>query len=166
MSCTCSGNRSLQCRRFHRARANGFNRESAMLKLPKRGGNGASQGEGGGGGEKEEKIFIFIFYFFLPLPLPPLLFLPSHLPSGLILLLSPIFLCHRIKDGGFIVAIRLTSFHPPKISLHCRLGKSLSKSISRSAALVFREKGVSRQHTTFTSCQNVACFSKCSFSSR
>ena len=60
--------RSLQCRRFHRARANGFNRESAML----------------------------------------------------ILLLSPIFLCHRIKDGGFIVAIRLTSFHP-KIRLHCRL---------------------------------------------
>ena len=46
---------SLQCRRFQRARANGFNRESAMLKLPKRGGNGASQGEGGGGGEKEEK---------------------------------------------------------------------------------------------------------------
>ena len=26
-----------------------------MLKLPKRGGNGASQGDGGGGGEKEEK---------------------------------------------------------------------------------------------------------------
>ena len=26
-----------------------------MLKLPKRGGNGAGQGEGGGGGEKEEK---------------------------------------------------------------------------------------------------------------
>ena len=45
----------------------------------------------------------------------------SHLPSGLILLLSPIFLCHRIKDGGFIVAIRLTSFRPPKIRLHCRL---------------------------------------------
>ena len=43
------------------------------------------------------------------------------LPSGLILLLSPIFLCHRIKDGGFIVAIRLTSFRPPKIRLHCRL---------------------------------------------
>ena len=47
----------------------------------------------------------------------------SHLPSGLILLLSPIFLCHRIKDGGFIVAIRLTSFRPPKIRLHCRLRK-------------------------------------------
>ena len=30
---------SLQCSRFHLARANGFNRESAMLKLPKRGGN-------------------------------------------------------------------------------------------------------------------------------
>ena len=41
--------------------------------------------------------------------------------KGLILLLSPIFLCHRIKDGGFIVAIRLTSFRPPKIRLHCRL---------------------------------------------
>ena len=81
---------SLQCRRLHRARANGFNPESAM---------------------------------FPPLPLPPLLFLPSHLPSGLILLLSPIFLCHRIKDGGFILAIRLTSFRPPKIRLHCRLKK-------------------------------------------
>ena len=46
-------NYSLQCRHFHRARANGFDRESAMLKLLKRGGNGASQGEGGG--EKEEK---------------------------------------------------------------------------------------------------------------
>ena len=46
---------SLQCRRFHRARANGFNRESAMLKLPKRGGNGASQGERGRGrGERRE----------------------------------------------------------------------------------------------------------------
>ena len=62
---------SLQCRRFYRARANGFNRESAMLKLPKRGGNG--------------------------------------------------FLCHRIKDGGFIVVIRLTSFRPRKTRLHCRL---------------------------------------------
>ena len=37
-----SNETSLQCRRFHRARANGFNRESAMLKLPKRGGNGVS----------------------------------------------------------------------------------------------------------------------------
>ena len=36
-------------------------------------------------------------------------------------LIAPIFLCHRIKDGGFIVAIRLTSFRPPKIRLHCRL---------------------------------------------
>ena len=46
---------SLQCRRFRRARANGFNRESAMLKLPKRGGNGASQGERGRGrGERRE----------------------------------------------------------------------------------------------------------------
>ena len=36
-------------------RANGFNRESAILKLPKRGGNEASQEEGGGAEEKEEK---------------------------------------------------------------------------------------------------------------
>ena len=46
---------SLQCRHFHWAHANGFNRESFMLKLPKGGGNGVSQGEGGGGREKEEK---------------------------------------------------------------------------------------------------------------
>ena len=46
---------NLQCRRFHRARVNGFNRQSAMLKLLKRGGNGVSQGEGRGGGEKGEE---------------------------------------------------------------------------------------------------------------
>ena len=34
---------------------NGFNRESAMMKLPKRGGNGTSQGEGGGGRRKKRK---------------------------------------------------------------------------------------------------------------
>ena len=36
--------------------ANVFARESAMLKLPKRGGNGASQRERGEGGKREEKI--------------------------------------------------------------------------------------------------------------
>ena len=77
MSCTCSRNRSLQCRRFHRARANGFNRESAMLKLPKRGRNGASQGEGGGGGEKEEKTI-----FFLPSPSPLFFFCPHTYRKG------------------------------------------------------------------------------------
>ena len=45
----------------------------------------------------------------------------SSIWLGLLFLLSPIFLCHRIKDGGFIVAIRLTSFRPPKIRLHWRL---------------------------------------------
>ena len=35
---------------------NVFARESAMLKLPKRGGNRASQREWGGGGEREEKM--------------------------------------------------------------------------------------------------------------
>ena len=34
---------------------NGINRESATLKLPKRGGNGTSQGEGGGAGRKKRK---------------------------------------------------------------------------------------------------------------
>ena len=36
--------------------ANVFARESAILKLPKRGGNGASQRERGGSGKREEKI--------------------------------------------------------------------------------------------------------------
>ena len=36
--------------------ANVFARESAMLKLPRRGGTGASQRERGGGGKREEKI--------------------------------------------------------------------------------------------------------------
>ena len=53
--------------------------------------------------------------------LPALLFSPSHLPKGSLFLLSPIFLCHKIKDGGFIVSIRLISFRSPKIRLHCRL---------------------------------------------
>ena len=75
---SCHSKRSLQCRRFHRVRANGFNRESAILFL-----------------------------------------------------LSPIFLRHKIKDGGFIVAIRLTSFRPPKIRLHCRLLKALHSAIYR-----------------------------------
>ena len=57
-------------------RTNVFARESAMLKLPKRGGNDASQ--------------------------------------GLLFLLCPIFLCHKIKDFA----------RPPKIGLHCRLGAS------------------------------------------
>ena len=53
-------------------RANVFARESAMLKLPKRGGSGASQRERGGGGERE-------YFFFSPLPPTPS-FAPSHLP--------------------------------------------------------------------------------------
>ena len=47
-----------------------------MLKLPKRGGNGASQGEGGGGGEKEEKTF------FLPFPSPLFFFCPHTYRKG------------------------------------------------------------------------------------
>ena len=47
-----------------------------MLKLPKRGGNGASQGEGGKGGEKEEK------YFFLPSPSPLFFFCPHTYRKG------------------------------------------------------------------------------------
>ena len=40
-------------------------------------------------------------YFFSPLPLPPFLLSPSHLPLGLLFLLSPIVHCHKIKDGGY-----------------------------------------------------------------
>ena len=39
--------------------ANVFARESAMLKLQKRGGNGASQRERGGGGKREKKKITF-----------------------------------------------------------------------------------------------------------
>ena len=38
---------------------------------------------------------------FSPFPLPPFLLSPSHLPLGLLFLLSPIFHCHKIKDGGY-----------------------------------------------------------------
>ena len=68
------------------------------LKLPKRGGNGASQRERGGGGEREEKKKKKKSIFS---PLPPFLFSPLHLPKGVLFLLSPISLCHKIKDGGY-----------------------------------------------------------------
>ena len=71
---------------------NGFNSESAMLKLPKRGGNGAGQGEGGGGGEKEEKTpaqkycenekHPLISIFFLPFPSLLSFFRPHTYPKG------------------------------------------------------------------------------------
>ena len=46
-----------------------------MLKLPKKGGNGASQGEEGESGKKEEKIF-------LPSPSPLSFFRPHTYPKG------------------------------------------------------------------------------------
>ena len=65
-----------------------------LLKLEKRGENGVSEKERGRGrGEREEKIFS-------PLPLPSFLFSPSHLPLGLLFVLSLIFLRHN-KDGGY-----------------------------------------------------------------
>ena len=66
-------NYGLQCRHFHRARANGFDRESAMLKLLKRGGNGASQGEGGRGERRENA---------LPSPFPLSFFGPHTYAKG------------------------------------------------------------------------------------
>ena len=62
-----------------------------MLKLPKRGGNGASQGEGGGGGEKEEKTPARkhcenekhpLISIFLPSPSPLSFFHPHTYPKG------------------------------------------------------------------------------------
>ena len=54
--------------------------------------NGANQRRRGGGGERE---------IFFALPLPPFLLSFSHLLKGILFLLSPIFLCHKIKDGGY-----------------------------------------------------------------
>ena len=65
---------SLQCRRFLWAR--NLLAKAPCWNLPKRGGNGASQRERGGGEKREEKT--------------PALFL-----------LSPIFHCHKITDGGY-----------------------------------------------------------------
>ena len=66
-----------QCRRFLRVREC-FARESAMLKLEKRGGNGATQKEQGRGrGEEEEKRS-----FFSPLPSPLSFFRPSTYSKG------------------------------------------------------------------------------------
>ena len=62
-----------------------FTRESAILKW------GESKEAERGRGERN----------FLALPLPPFLLSPSHLLKGKLLLLSPIFLCHKIKDGGY-----------------------------------------------------------------
>ena len=67
-----------------------------------------------GSGEREEKE-----YFFSPLPLPlPSFhqFRPRSYPKGFNILLSSIFHCHKIKDGGY-----KTRFRPPLIRLHRRL---------------------------------------------
>ena len=82
---------SLQCRRFLWAR--NLLVKAPFWNFPKRGGDGASQRERGGGGREKRKSF--------PLPLPPFLLSPSHSPYGLLFLLSPIFHCHKIKDGGY-----------------------------------------------------------------
>ena len=59
-------------------------------------GNGASQRERGKGGEREEKIF------FSPPPPPfPSFVLTPTVRERLLFLLSPIFHCHKIKDGGY-----------------------------------------------------------------
>ena len=38
-----------------------------------------------------------------------------------VVLLSPIFLCHKIKDGSYKNTNIDKSFRPPRIRLHCRL---------------------------------------------
>ena len=52
-------------------------------------------------GDSQKNNDIGRAYFFSPLALPPFLLSPSHLPLGLLFLLSPIFHCHKIKDGGY-----------------------------------------------------------------
>ena len=83
---------SLQCRRFLRARE-----FFLLVETPEeRRKWGESKGAGRGRGEREEKKKKSIFS-----PLLPVLLLPSHLPKGVLFLLSPIVLCHKIKDGGY-----------------------------------------------------------------
>ena len=72
-----------------------FSRESAMLKLQSRGGNEASQR--GMEKEREEKRER---EYFTPTPPPPFFLSPKHPAWGLLFLLSPIFLCHKIEIDG------------------------------------------------------------------
>ena len=65
-------------------RANVFARESVMSKLQKREGN---KGREGGSAENIS-----------PLPPPFSSFRPNTYPKGL---LSPVLLCHKIKDDGY-----------------------------------------------------------------
>ena len=56
------------------------------------------------GGGRRENLSLFVF-FFSPPPLlsPSSALVTNWLPYGLLFLLSPIFLCHKIKDGGYCV---------------------------------------------------------------
>ena len=74
-------------------RAKFFARESAMLKLQIRGRNEGSQRGGGKGTGREKRKRVFS-------PYPPLFLSPLHLTWGLLFLLSPIFLCHKIENDG------------------------------------------------------------------
>ena len=59
---------------------------------------------------------------FFPPP-PPFLLSSSHLPQGLLFLFSPIFHCHKIKDGGYNNTTNSNKV-PPKIRLPCQLHES------------------------------------------
>ena len=111
-----------------------FARESAMLKLSEeRRKWGESKGAGRGRGERRENGV----FFFSPLPLPPFLLSPSHLPQRLLFLLSPIFHCHKIKDGGYNNFEYEQGFSHPKYAalqatmthMICKLILSLSKQL-------------------------------------
>ena len=72
---------------------------------------GRLKGSGEGAGREKRKRRIFS-----PLPLPPFLLLPSHLPEGLLFLLSPIFHCHKIKDGGYNNITNTNKVSPTQIT--------------------------------------------------
>ena len=72
-----------------------FARKIAMLKLPEERRKLGGDSKGAGSWRRERRDFFFS-------PPPPLFLLSlSHLPKGLLFLLSLIFHCHKIKDGGY-----------------------------------------------------------------
>ena len=112
-------------------RANVFARESAMVKLQKRGRNGASQGQWGRGREefqrtefpKEQWYRAGVFFLISPSHLS--LFLPSTYPKGCYFYSPQSSSGIKSKMAATTIRTYTSSFRPPKIRLHRRLDSSV-----------------------------------------
>ena len=131
---------SLQCRRFLRARE-----FFCSLKLPKRGGNGASQRERGGGGEREKRRRRRVFFlpsslsFFRPRTYPKGYYFYSPRSSSVIkskMAVTTIFftfnfiilhLPHRLNITKRKWNITPSAVHYEKIRVHLRETATISK---------------------------------------